>query len=83
MLKMARGMDQVLLVGLVVSLVQAQLSQETVKAVSVRNTERYPICISDSDCDTTSEKARLDHHIKIMCHRCQRLLLLKKGAVNV
>ena len=32
-----------------------------VKTVSVRDSKKYPICISDSDCDSVSEKAKFDH----------------------
>lgn len=37
------------------------LTTKQVGAGSVRDTEKYPICISDSDCDNISEKASRCH----------------------
>ena len=57
------------------SMVQAQVKNQVknqvktqVKSVSVWNTKKYPICLGDSDCDSISKKARLDHHLpNIVC----------------
>ena len=57
---MSRGL--VLVVAVVISLAQAEMKKDAqVRTVSVRNTKKYPICISDSDCDNVSKKAKLDH----------------------
>ena len=53
------------LVMVVVSLLAVttlgQALTKQVGAGSVRDTEKYPICISDSDCDNISEKASRCH----------------------
>ena len=53
------------LVMVVVSLLAVtalgQALTRQVGAGSVRDTEKYPICISDSDCDNISEKASRCH----------------------
>ena len=59
------------LVMLGTTLAQAQEKVQVksqVKTVSVWNTKKYPICLGDSDCDSISKKARLDHHLpNIVC----------------
>ena len=52
----------VLVLAVVISLAQAQSPKDDpVKTASVRDSKKYPICISDSDCDSVSEKAKFDH----------------------
>ena len=41
-----------------------------VKTVSVWNTKKYPICLVDSDCDSISKKAGLDHHLPNIVCQC-------------
>ena len=68
MLKMSRWL---VLVMLGTTLAQAQEKVQVksqVKTASVWNTKKYPICLGDSDCDSISKKARLDHHLpNIVC----------------
>ena len=55
-------MSRCLVLVVVISLAQAQSPKDDpVKTVSVRDSKKYPICISDSDCDSVSEKAKFDH----------------------
>ena len=70
MLKMSGWL---VLVMLGTTLAQAQdrgqvKSQE--KTVSVWNTKKYPICLGDSDCDSISKKAGLDHHLPNIICQC-------------
>ena len=61
------------LVMLGTTLVQAQERGQVkaqVKPASVWNTKKYPICLVDSDCDSISKKARLDHHLPNIVSQC-------------
>ena len=61
------------LVMLATTLVQAQEKVQVksqVKTASVWNTKKYPICLGDSDCDSISKKAGLDHHLPNIVCQC-------------
>ena len=58
---MCRAELVMVLVSLQAVTALGQALTRQVGAGSVRDTEKYPICISDSDCDNISEKASRCH----------------------
>ena len=58
---MCRAELVMVLVSLLAVTALGQALNRQVGAGSVRDTEKYPICISDSDCDNISEKASRCH----------------------
>ena len=58
---MCRAELVMVLVSLLAVTALGQATTRQVGAGSVRDTEKYPICISDSDCDNISEKASRCH----------------------